>query len=663
MSRMFYPKLAANNIKKNYKTYVPFIMTCTLSVMMFYIMFFLRNNKGLDIMGGGQTLRSILGMGLVVIGIFSVIFLFYTNSFLIKRRKKEFGLFNILGMDKKNLAKVIAAETFYAAAISISLGLILGIVFSKLGTLILFRLLDFELPFGFDISWSAAGYTVLVFSVIFFLMVLNNLRHIHLSKPVELLAAGNVGEKEPGTKWLLAFAGTVCLAAGYVIAIVTQEPLQALALFLVAVVLVIAGTYLVFVAGSIAFLKLLRKNKGFYYQTKHFISVSGMIYRMKQNAVGLANICVLSTMVIVMLSTTFSLYLGLNDELRSQYPRNLFVRGCDIDVQKSRAAADEAKDLAEKMDIKQKHTVDYRYLAFHASYKKSRFKNAYPGDAYQSGDNGMVILIPLDEYNRMQDTEVRLSKGEAVFYSPNAQLHEKEVYFRDQKVKIIKTVKNINVQESYYMRLADVYYFIVPGEEDVIQIAKKFPTSGKQNDLDFYYGFDTDASPKKQINYVGELNSLYTEKYTEGGERDLLAEGSENVRAGFLSVYRGLFFVGLFLGAIFIMAVVLIMYYKQISEGYEDKERFRIMKNVGMSHREIKKTIRSQVLTVFFLPLAVAGIHIAFAFKMIVRMLAVMNMTNEILFACCVTATVAVFAVFYSVVYAMTAKVYYRIVE
>jgi len=614
----------------------------------------------MDSMGGGDQVKLIMSFGMIVIGIFSVIFLFYTNSFLMKRRKKEFGLFNILGMDKGNLAKVIALETLYTALISIAAGLALGVLLSKLMTLVLYRMLDFKVPFGFYVSWQSMLYTAALFAGIFLLIFLNGIRQIHLAKPVELLSGSNAGEKEPRARWLIALLGLACLAAGYYIAIVTKQPLQAMIYFLIAVILVIIGTYLLFVAGSIALLKILRANRNYYYKTKHFTTVSGMIYRMKQNAVGLANICILSTMVLVMFSTTFSMYIGLDDGLRSQYPRNLSVELYSADTDQCDAWRDTADAVAEKQGIEQKNRASLRYAESDVTVKNGRFRVAKQL-SYSASDAAMVIFISDDEYNRTQHSDISLAEGEAMIYSPQANFTGKTVSFGDRDFRVRKILKKLNARISVRGNdIINTYYVVLPDDDVLKEVYTSFMNTDWQG-FRYYYGFDTGASAAKQIKYADAMSDKMSQM--PGAATYGAVNSAEKARSNFLTVYGGLFFLGLFLGILFIMAAILIMYYKQISEGYDDKERFEIMQKVGMSREEVRSSIRSQVLTVFFLPLAVAAVHIAFAFKMITRLLMVLGLTNETLFAWCTAGTIGVFAVLYAIVYILTARVYYRIVR
>lgn len=627
----FYTKLAASNIKKNGKTYLPYILACIGTIAVYYIMCFLSANEGLDYIKGSAQLKTILFLGCIVIGIFAAIFLFYTNSFIIKRRKKEFGLYNILGMAKKNIAVLMAIENLYIAVFTLALGLFFGILFSKLTVLLLLKILTLNVIFGFDISVSAVISTFILFSVIFTLTLLNNLRQVSISKPIELLYSGNTGEREPKTKWLLTLSGVICLGIGYYIAIVTESPLEAILLFFVAVILVIAGTYCLFTAGSITFLKLMRKNKNYYYKLRHFSSISGMIYRMKQNAVGLSNICILSTCVLVMVSTTLSLYIGIDDVVQNLYPQELIFYGNGITSQERNIIQSK---LSAIIDVsKQKDLENYRYTQ--ANYFKTGYNFTPTGSSFIDDGSAAVLLISAS------DMGMEIAEGEAYIYTSTGKYEYNMLNLGGKVYNITKVLDSIEISEYYTYDMQDVYYIITPDMDELTE---------------WYYGFNytpTNDEISLLKECIAELNnSRHSVNYNIRSER----------LTDYMSLIGGLLFLGIFLGVLFMMACILIIYYKQVSEGYDDKSRFEIMQKVGMSKSEVKDTIKSQVLTVFYLPLVCAVIHICFAFKMITRLLFVLALTDVLLFAICTAGTVLVFAVFYAIVYGITARSYYRIV-
>ncbi len=658
MNKLFYSRLAAINIRKNAKTYLPYILTSIFTVMMFYIMLFMTHNDGMTKMPGSDSVISIMNMGTWVVGIFSAIFLFYTNSFLMKHRKKELALYNILGMEKKHIARVLLNETVYITLISLTAGILLGILMSKLMLLLLFKLLSFSVPFGFQISKVGIIITALLFLAIFLLSFFKNLFQIHLSNPIDLLMSSQAGEKEPKTKLIMTIIGVICLGIAYYVALTTESPLAAIFLFFIAVVLVIIGTYCLFAAGSITFLKALRKNKKYYYKTKHFTSVSGMLYRMKQNSVGLANICILSTAVLVMLSTTVSLYIGMEDTLRIRFPRNIVVSGTNISENQITKIEDIIQNETKKLGVAEQNTIHYRYNSFLGILEGSSFK--YDEDAnYYSSKACAIILIPLSEYNRMQNESKQLANGETMLYCARGDFKEDTVEFGNYKLKIKERIMSLETEGSQMSMIIDCYYFIVPDDPTIDKILKTLNVEQKGKGIEYFYGFDTDTDAQTQIALTKAIRSDIKGELINGAS----TEGMEASKSSFLSLYGGLLFLGIFLGSLFMMATVLIIYYKQISEGYDDKKRFEIMQKVGMSREEVKRTIRSQVLTVFFLPLVTAVIHIAFAFKVITKLLAVLNLMNVTLFAWCTVGTLLVFALFYAFIYSMTARSYYRIVR
>ncbi len=658
MSRFFYQKLAINNMKKNSKTLIPYILACIGTIMMFYNMVFLVVAKDIGSVSDSEDVRYILFLGAIVIGIFSLIFLFYTNSFLIKRRKKEFGLFNVLGMEKKHIARIMFYESLFTALISIALGLIAGILLSKLIILLLFKLITFNATFGFEMPIIAVIISISLFLGIFLVNLLYNIRQVHLSNAIELLKGGNVGEKEPKTKWLLTIIGVLCLGVGYYIAVTTESPLAALNLFFVAVLLVIIGTYCLFTTGSIAVLKMLRKNKKYYYIPKHFISVSSMIYRMKQNAAGLANICILSTAVIIIISSTMSLYMGVEDAIRTRYPSHIIVNLENVSDENA-AKIDELILLKTKeAKLIQKDVVKYRSMEYLCMQDGNNFSKEVI--SFKAVDNIAVLgFITLDEYNKMEGKNVKLNKGEILLYSFRGNIQGDEINLNGLKLSVKERIDTLNSFGSNQVAsLSNIYLIVIDGMDSLNEINSSLTGKKLDESLNYYYGFNINGDKQSQINLI---NSLKDEIYSM--ESRGYVEGPEITREGFYAIYGGLFFLGIFLGLLFIMATVLIIYYKQIAEGFDDKERFEIMQKVGLSRDEVKKSIKSQVLTVFFLPLFTAVIHIAFAFKVITRLLNIFNLTNVPLFALCTTVTIIVFAVFYLIVYIFTAKTYYKIVS
>lgn len=642
MNNFIYEKLAVTNLKNNRKTYVPYIFTGVLTVMMFYIIDALSRGKGIT----QDTLKICLQYATGVIVVFAVIFLFYTNSFLIKRRKKEIGVYNILGMGKRHIARMMAVETILTAGISILGGLVFGIIFGKLMYLLLLKILHNSVDMQFSVNGTAIVQTVILFAGIFLLTYLYNILQIQLVNPVELLHGGNQGEKEPKSRWLLVIIGVAALGNGYRIALTTEAPLEALLKFFIAVICVIIGTYALFIAGSIVVLKILRKNKAYYYNPKHFTSVSGMIYRMKQNGAGLANICVLSTMVLVMVSTTVSLYAGMEDILGSRFPRDVSIVCKQADVDHEEIIERLLKEQCEKAGVKITDRVWYRYGSMNAVLKGDKLENVnqyYPDNHFY-----YVEMMTQDEYNRIEKRNVSLEEQEILTYTTNSKCGKKEINIAGRNYQVKKELSEMTSQPKSTAEMYNTLYIVFANAEQIERI-EPFSYADK---------FNLKGDDGKQKEALEQIQNEFYEKIPDG-----MMESRMLSRSSFYELYGGLFFIGIYLGSMFIMATVLIIYYKQISEGYDDRERYQIMQKVGMSKKEVKRSIRSQVLSVFFLPLIVAVIHVAVAFKVMTKILGVLNLTNVSLFAVCTIITIAVFAVFYIIVYSITAKEYYRIVN
>ena len=660
MKMSFYPKLAAGNMKKNARTYVPYMLTCIITVAMYYIVKSLSQNPGVEEMIGGGYLSELMFIGSHVVALFAVIFLFYTNSFLVKRRKKEFGVFNILGMEKRHLAWVLGWETAYLALGSLVLGLLLGMVLDKAMYLLVGKIIGGGVPLGFFVSARVIGQTVQIFAVIFLLICINAIRQVHVADPIALLQAGNAGEKEPSTRWLLALAGLVSVGGGYYIAITVSDPVASLLLFFVAVVLVIIGTYLLFTAGSIALLKILRKNRKYYYRTRHFVSVSGMIYRMKQNAVGLANICVLSTMVLVMVSTTTSLMIGMEDVVRERYPADIMVYFKEDAPQGNQAYIEAIRALQRERGLAVKNEMAYLYLGLSASHEYKYEESHEIGVTSALDYMDELFLITLDDYNAVMKERKTLEEGEVMVYSNRTSYDLPVFKLLGREYRVAEKLDSFVGNGQYSANMSNTIYIVVPDREALLEIydAQRELLGENARGIRQVYGFDMDADEEEQNAFYNDLLDCMAQNGISA-----VTEARAEAKSSFISLYGGLFFIGVFLGVLFVMATVLIIYYKQISEGYDDRERFSIMQKVGMSRDEVKSAIHSQVVTVFFLPLIVAGIHVTAAFPLISKLLVLMQLTNTKLFIACTGACFLVFAVMYVFVYNLTARTYYRIVS
>ncbi|EOS39352.1 hypothetical protein C808_01767 [Lachnospiraceae bacterium M18-1] len=697
MKSMFYPKLAWMGIRKNSRLYVPYILASMGMVMMYYIVAFLNTSSALQSVPGGEVMQSMLGFGMFVIVAFSLLFLFYTNSFLNRRRKKEYGLYNILGMGKWNLAKILVCESLMSAAISMGGGLLTGITFSKFAELGMVNLLMGETEFSFSLGAEAILETFKWFSIIFLLILLQTLWQIRGASAMELLRSENAGEKPPKANWLLALAGLVILAAAYYLAVSIENPIEALLWFFVAVIMVIIATYLLFIAGSVTICRILQKNKSYYYKTSHFVSISSMVYRMKRNGAGLASICILCTMVLVMLSGTVCLYAGTEDSLRSRYPRDIMIDSSfrDIEAMES-GVTDQVKESAGKAvraeadrTLTAENVMDYSIAEFSCIMEDGQFRTYdETTPASQKNDYAnmwQIAFVPLEDYNQMMNQKETLAPGEALIYTTKRDYEKDTIVINGGEVIRVKKV----VPEFIHSgidgeQLISFMYIFVP---NLVEAAR--PLEGHVNEwgnpvlgLHWYYGVDLDCGDEMQMRIQEKVQAaLEHEMMRMKADQDALdsteeTSGEEETspflaysrcaaeeRATFYGLYGSLFFLGILLGVVFVFAAVLIIYYKQISEGYEDQARFEIMQKVGMTETDIRRSVNSQVLTVFFLPLIMAGIHLAFAFPMVHKLLLLFSLTNLNLLLGVTVCCYLIFAVFYMLVYRITSKGYYHIVS
>lgn len=664
MGKMFYPKLALQNIGKNARNYISYMITCVITITMFYIMSALTNASDLDQFYGLREVRMFLSFGQWIIGIFAFIFLFYTHSFIIKRRKKEFGLYNILGMEKRHISVVLFFETLYCAFISLILGIFFGIILYRAAQLFLMKLVHAQAALGSPFSGIAVSITLILFGIIFFLTFLSTLRQIRIASPIELLRGGQVGEKEPKARIVLVILGILCLGIGYYISITATSPMETVGLFFVAVILVIVGTYLLFTAVTIAILKILRKNKRYYYKPNHFTFISGMLYRMKQNAVGLANICVLSTMVLVMMSICLLLYIGIEDSMRTAYPRDIEINIYRMDKEEAETAEDYIDTVLDENNIVPQNLQRFSEASLTLIQDGSYFYYSDLSSVYTGNNTSLLTLMTLQDFNRIAGTDYTLENPQDVYlYAYNTAYKDTTLTIEDTTLNIKDTVDTVEIADGPAKDMVPAFYLIVKDRDTLDNLLAAFEGKNIYALPTYYYSFDVDADSDTQLEIRDILLSAVFESDTftpgTGGSISSAAEAASS----YYQLYGGLLFIGIFLGILFLMATVLIIYYKQITEGYEDQFRFEIMQNVGMSRREVKSTIKSQVLSVFYLPLGLACVHTAFAFPIISRLLKLLQMTNITLFIWGMIATVAVFTIFYTVIYVLTAQVYYKIVS
>lgn len=676
MKKGIYRTLAWTGIKKNKKFYLPYILTCTGMVMMCYIVSFLGVSPIVGAIPGGETMQGFLGTGFGVMCVFSAIFLFYTNSFLIRRRKKEFGLYNILGLGKKNLGVVLFLENMVIAVITIASGLFFGILFSKFAELCMVKILGAEATFAFIVEYKSIVQTVLLFAAIFLLIFLNGLRQIHLTNPIQLLRSENTGEKPPKANWILAVLGVMTMAGAYYLAVSIEDPVSAMLWFFVAAVMVIIATYLLFIAGSIALCRILQKNKKYYYKASHFVSVSSMAYRMKRNGAGLASICILSTMVLVMVSSTVCLYIGAEDSLRSRFPRNInldaMVDSVDLlDGEATEKAKDIIRQAAEEKETEEENILTYSTAAFGGVLEGDQilFGDSVYADR-MSNMSGICqfFVVPLSDYNRLMDKKETLDAEEVLLYTTKDLKYDRStIRIGDEAPLTVKKHVDGFVDNGVdSMQIFPTMYLFVPDMSKIIEPlqGRTFGDEGQSLvSLHWYYAFDLPCDDDTQIEIQNLITGQLSGLEEEFSYFHVLLEGVAKERSGFYGIYGGLFFLGVLLGIVFIFAAVLIIYYKQIAEGYEDQSRFAIMQKVGMTKKQIKKSINSQILTVFFLPLLAAGVHLAFSFPLIRKLLLLFSLKNLTLLITVTVGCYLIFALLYMLVYRVTSKSYFSIVS
>lgn len=659
---MFYLKLASTNLKKNHRGYLPFLISMLFLVAINTMTQVIVNNEGMRALPGGDSASSMFGLGHIVIMIFTVIFSFYTNSFLLKQRKKELGLYNILGLGKRELYQLMIWESFLSFFIVLITGLITGVVLSKLAFLVLRRLISVGNEFVFQLLPESLGFVSLLFLGIFFLLLLINCWQIKKTNPISLLHGSKKGEQEPKARWIIAILGLVFLGSGYGIAVTIDSPISALTLFFVAIILVILGTYCLFMAGSIALLKLLKRNERFYYKTNHFISISSMMHRMKQNAAGLASICILSTMVLVTAATTGSLFFGQKDVENTRYPRDVMISTVQ-QPEKVKAAIEAVSAEKQAPITKQVYLTSTKSIMFqpkNGNYQLTPLEDFYNS---KSATIALISFMTAQEYAKHTDETVNLKDDEIYFYPVSGDIDGNQLKLENQKFKIKKRINKfpgINQQ----IELTD-YFVVVLANQSVLEqcLSDWFPKKAvaAENYPEYNFMFNTDLKGEKnQLDFAQTLRNQLNQQLGDSQVRivDKYTFVSEN------KIFTGgFFFLGIIFGATFILATALIIYYKQISEGIDDRERFEILQKVGMSHREVKKVIRSQVMMVFSFLLVVAVIHLGFAFPLIKKLLVLFGLVNWKLFLLvCVIVTV-IFAILYFVVYRLTARSYYQLVE
>ena len=676
----FYPRLAWSGIRKNKRLFVPYILASAGTAAVFYILFFLASSNFFDNMRGGSSTKMVLSFGVFVIVAFALLFLFYCNSFLVRRRYKEFGLYSILGMNKHNISRILAWETLFTALLSLLGGVFIGVLLSKLAEMAMLKVLGGTADYALHISLPAIEYMLLYFGGIFLLIFLNSVVRIRRLSASELVRSENYGEKPAKANPILGGLGVLVLGVAYYLAVSIEQPLQALTVFFIAVLMVIAATYLIFIAGSVVMCRLLQKNKRYYYKPEHFVSVSSMAYRMKRNGAGLASICILATMVLVMISSTSCLYFGGEESLHARYPRDIVTRSVILIGDEYADAETEIEALRSSISAAiagrpVSNVMDYRSFSLDAVVEQG---HVMTNDSALS-EFGLVsaskvasfLFIPLSDYNRAAGAHEILGDGEVLVHASRTSI-DFDTLDIDGTVQL--TVKRELdemplISGSSAASVLPTITVIVPGlDELALKLADaENPFGGPAfNYTSWNYCFDTPLKDDDYASLYLDVMSALRDKNIEDehmGFYSYSVESLEYNRSDFAGTFGGLFFLGVILSLVFGCAAVLIIYYKQLSEGYEDAGRFEIMQKVGMTKQEIRRSINSQLLTVFFLPLLFAGLHLCFAFPFIRKILYMFSFYNTSFLIWTTVISFLVFALLYALVYKKTSNTYYKIVS
>ena len=680
MKTALYPRLAWDGLRKNKRLFTPYLLTCICMVMMFYILSFLGSPETCALLPrGSNTTGKILNLGSFVIFVFSAIFLYYTNSFLVRRREREFGLYNVLGMNKRNLARIVTWESLITAALSLVLGLALGIVLSKLAELGLVNMLGGDINYRIRIDVDSLTRALGLYAIIFAVIWLSTVVRVGRSSAVALLRSESVGEKPPKANWLLGLAGVVILAAAYYLAVSITNPLDAIVWFFVAVILVIIGTYLLLVAGSVLLCRVLQKNKKYYYRPEHFVSVSSMAYRMKRNGAGLASVCIIATMILVMISFSSCLYFGAEDAVMTRFPRETNItlnaentaqlEDANLDIYRKGIA-----DYAAEHDIPVKNVQDYRFINLSGFLDGDTAQCYYrrAGVSVSYADIRDFYIISAKDYAAKTGETVSLADDEVLLLTNKCSYDRGTLTLSMENVSHTWRVKSVQSGSIVPPSVGGLVAQITLIVNDPAAAVEGFRTRDEDDmtllRFEWIYGFDTglddEASIEFESNLTSAIGQLVPETDNENfGYSYLMTNSRGGASEDFYGSYGALFFIGIMLTLVFMLAAVLILYYKQISEGYEDQKRFEIMQKVGMTKKEIRRSIDSQLLTVFFLPLLLAGVHLAFAFPMIRRLLELFSLYNVGLFVTTTLVSFGAFALLYTIVYRLTAKAYYNIVS
>lgn len=651
------PALAIGNILKNKATYFPYLGVSIFAMFTYFVFDLILKNDVMQSIPRATYALVLVEIGFFLLGIIMIPFLYYTNSFLIKRRKKELGLYSILGMEKKHIGIMMFFESILIYAIVLVVAIVLGLLFSKLIFLLLLNMAKITVDASFSISPRAILDSMIFYALITGINLFVNLIQVGKSNPTELMSDAKSGEKEPKHLFILSLIGILMIAYGYYLAVFAKVDSEIFLDFFLAVLLVIIGTYFVFTSGSIAILKRMKKNTKKYYQGANFITVSGMLYRMKKNGASLSNICIFATMVMITVICTISIYFGMDSIISFKYPRDIvidFIGADEIVVENLEKILTEEKTMYQ---LTQKDTLFYQYKKLFLTKEGSNFRVTKDNDNY--ADRTSLTLMTAAEYQRLSGNNIDLSDKEVLFYSTGADFAEDTLVLAGEKFAIKEELQDFIIGRKEKNNVYEAYYVAIVKDEVVMeQIAAFYGLNDGPENLSSIYTFSFDGSDEEIASFS---QTVYEKVATLQGFAGYTNQNVEQLQVQ--SMYGGLMFIGVFFGSIFFICLIIIMYYKQITEGFEDQKNFEIMQKVGMSDEEIRMTIKKQIRLVFALPLAGAIVHTLIGMQMVTMLMGVIWMFELDLIIFCTIGILLLFALFYGYSYKKTAKAYYKIVK
>lgn len=651
--RNFYIRLAVSNIKKNKPVYYPFFLTNILSVMIFYVMASIQNQTIIATLPGSYIFVQFLKVGVVMTGMFAGVFLLYTNGLLIRQRKKELGLYTIFGLEKKHIAKVLILESMLLTTAGLVAGIVLGIVLGKLFFLVLLKLLHLDSGLTFQFLTEALVQTGICFIVIGVFILFYNLFSVMKAKPVELLYAAHKGDNYHSFVWVKALLGIICIGGAYALIFTTPSPIDIIGRFFPIALLILSGTLFFFSSCSVVLLQALKKNDSYYYKPENFISVSGLIYRLKQNAKGLSNICILSTVVMVIATTTLALYVGQKEMISFRFPMETKISVSDIaDGQPTLPQL--VHQTADQYDVTISREADYKVTYISGVYENNTV-SVYQPDIYPPDITCGVYLITWEDYSRIEENAEPLGTDEVLVFSSSRDLGVSEVNFDSLKYQVKNELSEFSIQNKSILSSETRYFFICPTQKDIDNIlAELSPAENKFNQT---YCMMFDVADTNGTDFNAVLQNQLVSNYA-GAKY----ENAESERQSDNYTYGGFLFIGLLLSLLFMVFLTLVIYYKQITEGYSDRYNFEVMQKVGLDRSEVSAIVHKEIRTMFFLPLLIAVIHLAVSLYAVAMLLSTLGLTNILVLLLCAISISLLFVAIYIVMYFSTARTYYRIV-